>query len=290
MESRSWLGGDNGSYIVFGSASRMDLVADDNALAAGCLLLLLVVGLVLGGAVLGIAVAAAGAAAVEPDAIALAGDAVAFAGAAGAGGADAGWGAGVGAAAGGQGWDIGVVVGLEFGVVLLLVEVGLSEARGEGLKGRLVVLGVDHLAGLVWALGTWGSDARGRERAALRDSGARDAARRTRAGGGGGGRLGNVEDVEVAAGGGLGGEFAGGVMADVVAVDDVVVPVSLTLLESGALELELTDPAAGLLGVLGKRKLTLIVVPGAEKMDGLAAGGGAEREVELDSGHCEVVV
>lgn len=277
--------------MVGGSAS--DLVADDNALAAGCLLLLLVVGLVLGGAVLGIAVAAAGAAAVEPDAVALAGDAVAFAGAARAGGADAGWGAGVGAAAGGQGWDIGVVIGLELRVFFLLVgflEVGLSEARGEGFEGGLVVLGVDHLAGLVWALGTWGSDARGRERAALGDGGARNAARGTRAGGSGGGRLGDVEDVEVAAGGGLGGEFTGRVVADVVTVNDVVVPVSLTLLESGALELELTDPAAGLLGVLGKRKLALIAVPGTEKMDGLAARGGAEREVELDSGHCEIVV
>lgn len=77
-------------------------------------------------------------------------------------------------------------------------------------------------------------------------------------------------------------------MRDVVAVDDVVVPVALALLESGAVELEAASPASGLLGVLGEWELTLVAVPGAEKVDGLAVGGSAESEVELDSGHCEV--
>jgi len=72
---------------------------------------------------------------------------------------------------------------------------------------------------------------------------------------------------------------------NVVAIDDVVVPVSLTLLES-ALEFEVADPAAGFLGVLRERKLPCIVVPGAEKVDSLAIGRGAESEVELDRGHC----
>lgn len=81
----------------------------------------------------------------------------------------------------------------------------------------------------------------------------------------------------------------GGIVRDVVAVDDVVVPVSLTLLESGALELEGADPSTGLLGVLGEGKLTLVAVPGAEKVDGLAVVGSAESEVELDSGHFEVL-
>jgi hypothetical protein len=40
-----------------------------------------------------------------------------------------------------------------------------------------------------------------------------------------------------------------------------VVPVSLSLLQSLSLELEASDPATGLLGVLGKRKLTLVAVP-----------------------------
>lgn len=77
----------------------------------------------------------------------------------------------------------------------------------------------------------------------------------------------------------------GRVVGDVVAVNDVVVPVALALLESGTLELEAADPTTSLLGVLGKRKLTLVAVPGTEKVDGLAVGGSAESEVKLDSGH-----
>lgn len=77
-------------------------------------------------------------------------------------------------------------------------------------------------------------------------------------------------------------------MGDVVSVDDVVVPVSLSLLESSTLEFEGTSPGTGLLGVFGEGKLALISVPGAEQMHGLAAGGSAEREIELDSGHCDL--
>jgi hypothetical protein len=40
-----------------------------------------------------------------------------------------------------------------------------------------------------------------------------------------------------------------------------VVPVSLSLLQSLSLELEASDPSTGLLGVLGKGKLTLVAVP-----------------------------
>jgi hypothetical protein len=68
-----------------------------------------------------------------------------------------------------------------------------------------------------------------------------------------------------------------------------VVPVTLSLLQGLSLELEASDPATGLLGVLGKRKLTLVAVPGAEQVHGLAVGGSAESEVKLDSGHCDVV-
>lgn len=64
-----------------------------------------------------------------------------------------------------------------------------------------------------------------------------------------------------------------------------VVPVSLTLLESGALEAESALPRAGLGGILGERELAVVAVPRAEKVDSLAVGGGAEREVELDRGH-----
>jgi len=73
---------------------------------------------------------------------------------------------------------------------------------------------------------------------------------------------------------------------DVVAIDNVIVPVPLTLSESGALEFEVADPAAGFPGILGERKLPCVVVPGAEKVNSFAIGRGAETEVELDRGHC----
>lgn len=76
-------------------------------------------------------------------------------------------------------------------------------------------------------------------------------------------------------------------MGDVVAIDDVVVPVSLTGLEGRVLEAEGALPRSGLGGslVLGERKLAVIAVPGAEKMNGLDTGGDAEREGELSGGH-----
>ena len=75
----------------------------------------------------------------------------------------------------------------------------------------------------------------------------------------------DVEDVELAAGGGFGGEFLGGVVAHVVAVDDVVVPVARAELEGvRALEAEGAFPGARL-GVTvvqhGERELVLVVVP-----------------------------
>ena len=71
----------------------------------------------------------------------------------------------------------------------------------------------------------------------------------------------DVEDVELAASGGLGDGLAGWVVGDVVAVNDVVVPVALALLQSAALEAKGTLPATGLAGVLGKRELAVVVVP-----------------------------
>jgi hypothetical protein len=73
-----------------------------------------------------------------------------------------------------------------------------------------------------------------------------------------------------------------------VAVNDVVVPVALTLLEGGSLEAESSLPAAGLGGVLGEGKLAVVVVPRTEKVDCLAVGGSAEGEVELNSGHFDI--
>jgi len=247
--------------IDFGA---LRLGADDDTLAAGGLGLILGNVLVLGGAVGVVGVSTAGTTAVEKDAVASAGDAVAFAGAAAGAGADAGWGGAVGRA-GGQGWNIGLVV--------RVIEVGLGvgidglarELAGQSLKRGLVVLGVDDLAGLVGTLWLGSNDPGGRERTALGDRGAADAARVAGGalglGGRGLGLGGDVEDVQLAAGGGLGGGLAGGDVGDVVAVNDVVVPVALSLLEGSTLELEAANPAAALLGVLGERELSGVVVP-----------------------------
>lgn len=104
-----------------------------------------------------------------------------------------------------------------------------------------------------------------------------------------GGASGDVEDVQLTAGGGLGGGLNAGVVGDVVAVDDVVVPVALASLESCVLEAKGALPGAGLRGglVLGKRELADVVVPRAEKVDGLDARGDAERERQLDGRHFE---
>jgi hypothetical protein len=75
---------------------------------------------------------------------------------------------------------------------------------------------------------------------------------------------GNVEDVEFAAGGGLRGMVFGWVMRNMVAVDDVVVPVPLALLQRVPLELEASQPSAALLWILGQWKLACVIVPRAE--------------------------
>jgi hypothetical protein len=78
-------------------------------------------------------------------------------------------------------------------------------------------------------------------------------------------------------------------VGDVVAVDDVVVPVALASLEGCVLEAKGALPGAGLGGglVLGKRELADVVVPRAEEVDGLDARGDAERERQLDGRHFE---
>jgi hypothetical protein len=76
-------------------------------------------------------------------------------------------------------------------------------------------------------------------------------------------------------------------VGDVVAVDDVVVPVSLASFQSRVLEAESSLPRTrlGRSLVLGERELADVVVPRAQKMDGLDARRDAERKRELDSRH-----
>lgn len=287
------------------------LVADDHAVAAGAagdVLLVL-------GAGARVLVTAAGAVAVDEDAVALAGDSVALAG---AGAAVGGRGAVAGELAAGAGavravgqvgagaGDGGAEVGDD---VLVLVDAGGSEAAAQ-----LVLVVVDDLAGGVGRDGLGSLDLRDGQRAALGDvdgqaragrrlAGARGRLGRAgvargalgRRGRGGLGRrlgLGDVENVELAAGGGLDGGDLTGVVRDVVPIDDVVVPVALAGLEGGAREAESALPRARLGGglVLGQGELPNVVVPGTEKVDGLDARRDAERERHLNSRHVDLLL
>lgn len=66
-----------------------------------------------------------------------------------------------------------------------------------------------------------------------------------------------------------------------------VVPVAATQLQHGGLEAELASPCAWLDIIPRKGNLTRVVVPGAHQMDSLDIGGGAQRELELNSRHVE---
>jgi hypothetical protein len=75
-------------------------------------------------------------------------------------------------------------------------------------------------------------------------------------------------------------------VGDVVPIDNVVVPVSLTRLQSFALEAERAFPRPGLGGpVMRKGKLSGVVVPGTDKMYGFDSRGGTEVETDLNGRH-----
>jgi hypothetical protein len=81
-------------------------------------------------------------------------------------------------------------------------------------------------------------------------------------------------------------------VGNVVAIDDVVVPVSLASLKSGVLESKGTLPGARLGGGLvpGERELADVAVPRAEEVDRLDAGRDAKRERELNRRHYYLLV
>jgi hypothetical protein len=279
-----------GQREQLGSKSR--LLADDDTLAAGGALgVVLILGL---GRALGrVRVAAAGATAVELDAGAGTGDAVALTCAAGRSAGDRRRCAGAGTA-GSEGWDVRVGVRVILGVLLRVVRLVNrrgGEPGGELFDGRAGEgLGTQSGAGmgLLWLgrldLG-W---AEGAALGDIRDATGRADGLLSGSGGDGGLATGNVEDVEFAASSGLDDRVTGGVVRDVVAVNDVVVPVALALLQGLALEAESALPATSLVGIFGERKLAVVVVPGAEQVDGLAVGGSAESEVELDGRHYDL--
>jgi hypothetical protein len=229
-----------------------------------------------GAAGVGIVVATDAATAVDLDAVTLAGDAVALAAAVGAGVAHGGDGRRGRAAGAGRrdGWagELRVVIG----------EIGIGESGSELLNGDGGgEVGLAELTGSIGLGGLGVLDPGGRESTAHGDVGGAALAWAGRSGG----RTGDVEDVELAAGSGLDGEVGGGVVRNVVSIDDVVVPVSLTGLEHGALEAEVALPGTGLGSIPGERQLAVVVVPGPEEVDGLDIRRSAEREVELDGGH-----
>lgn len=267
-----------------------------------------VLGLLVGGAarVLG---EAAGAATVEADALALAGDAVALAGARGAvrGGSAVARRAGAVGAVGqgradrGDRGARGAKVGDDvLVVVVVVVDAGSGKPAAELL---LVKVTAENVAGGVGRDGLGGLDLGDGQGAALGDiaagAGAGALGGRGRFAGRGLGRgrrgrlgLGDIKDVQGTAGGGLNGRVLAGVVRDVVAIDDVVVPVAGAGLEGGRLEAEGALPGAGLGRglVLGERELAAVVVPGAEEVDGLDARGDAEGERKLDGGHFGFVI
>ena len=163
----------------------------------------------------------------------------------------------------------------------------MLELAGELVDGRAVVVCLADAARRVRLAGLGVRDAGRAQAAALRDLDGHGWALRR---GGDRARLGHVEDVELAACGRLLCRGLGGVVRDVVAVHDVVVPVALAGGQSRGLEAEVALPGAGFGGIFAERELARVVVPGAEEVDCLDVGGGAEGEGELDGGHCGCII
>lgn len=103
-------------------------------------------------------------------------------------------------------------------------------------------------------------------------------------------RRGDVEDVELPARRGLNRGVFRGVMGDVVAIDDVVVPIPMARHQRRSLELESAPPTPLLPGVFRQWKHALVVVPGAQQVNGLHVRGRAKREIHLDRRHREIVI
>jgi hypothetical protein len=73
--------------------------------------------------------------------------------------------------------------------------------------------------------------------------------------------------------------FMGWVMRHMVAVHDIVVPVSLTRLEDGILEAERSNPGARALGRIPREwKLTMISVPRTDEVDSLDISSGSKTK------------
>ena len=104
----------------------------------------------------------------------------------------------------------------------------MAEARRQFCNRCGLVFGRDDLARLVWLDGCWGDYLGRRESTALGDIGAHPARVPLSAIAAGGRssrvrrRAGNIENIQLPTSGGLGGEFLGGIVRDMVAIDDVL--------------------------------------------------------------------
>jgi len=178
------------------------------------------------------------------------------------------------------------IVGDIVAVLILLGQTGAGKAHREvfhltlgegqdvlGLAGRDGLRSLDLRDGQGAAAGDVKSEGRGLGRGLLA---------------GGRGLLGllggNVQDVELPAGGGLDSGGQAWVMGTVVAVEDVIVPVALAGLELGRGEAEGGLPGArlGRRLVAGERELVDVAVPRADEVNSLDAGGNSDGERELD--------
>lgn len=176
----------------------------------------------------------------------------------------------------------------------MVADARASETLAEFVSRGATVISFAELAGRVGFTGTRMLDLARGESAAFGD--VRAPFSIVRGGAVGGGVAGSglpattrhVENVEFTASGGLGGVFLGWVVGYVVAVHDIVVPITVTELQSGRAKAERAFPRTsfGRGAVSGQRKLGGVVVPRTKEVNGLNVRGCAKGERKLNGrGH-----
>lgn len=270
--------------VNFGYLAADDDTLATDATASTAVLLIAVLGF--GAASLGGLgdVAAAATTAVQLDAVTLASDAVTFTAALHGGIAHGGQRRGRGRARGAGRQRGAGGAGRAVGVRVLIGQTGAREATGEVVDGGSE-LSLAKLTGSVRLGGLGVLDSGGRKGTASCDAG-RGAVRLGSITATAGLATGDIEDVKLAAGGGLDGVLDGGIVRDTVAIHDIVIPVTAAELQHGGLEAELAQPCTRLV-LSGQRQLTRVVVPRADQVDGPDVGRGAQGKLELNGGHYE---
>lgn len=151
-----------------------------------------------------------------------------------------------------------------------------------------VIVRLDDALGLVGLVWERGADLAGRHAPAMWDvNGGRPGVALGVTGRGG--RLGvvrrwDVKNIELTASRGLYGGIFGRIMGDMVAIDDIVVPISMAGHKGRSLELECSFPTS-LLRTFGERELALVVVPRAKQVNCLYVRGRAKSEIHLNRRH-----